>query len=264
VPLAALVDRAGVRPDARFVSLAARSARNHSTSLVLADALALGTLAALEVDGQPLATERGGPVRVVVPGRYFYKSLKWLARIELLAADRLGYWEATAGYHNTADPWLEQRYLAPGLTKAQAHEILAGLDIRGRDLRGLQAAGRNLAGLAAQNARLRDADFRDCDLAGSNFAGANLSNAHFDRARLTGASFRGADLEGAEFSGADLAGVCFLGASLLGASFCRPSQGSITEGAAVDAKTAFDPAGLGDLVPEQQAYLESALAPFRR
>jgi FMN phosphatase YigB (HAD superfamily) len=47
-------------------------------------------------------------VRTVTPGRYFYKSLKWLVSIELLAEDRLGYWEQEAGYHNHADPWREE------------------------------------------------------------------------------------------------------------------------------------------------------------
>ena len=61
----------------------ARSARDHSTSLLLADALALGTLVVLTCEGAPLETGHGGPVRTVVPGRYFYKSVKWLERIEL-------------------------------------------------------------------------------------------------------------------------------------------------------------------------------------
>ncbi len=71
------------------------------------------------VEGQSLTSEHGGPLRMIVPGRYLYKSLKWLTRIELLEIDRLGYWEAEAGYHNHADPWREERYLAPELTKQQ-------------------------------------------------------------------------------------------------------------------------------------------------
>ena len=120
VLLADLLSHAPPKPAARFVSFVSRSERSHSTSLVLAHAISLETLIALSCEGQPLAAEHGGPVRVVVPGRYFYKSLKWLAGVELLAEDRLGYWEATAGYHNHADPWQEQRYIAPGLTKQQA------------------------------------------------------------------------------------------------------------------------------------------------
>jgi DMSO/TMAO reductase YedYZ molybdopterin-dependent catalytic subunit len=259
VPLAALLERVAPLPEARYLSFTARSDRRHSTSLVLAEALALDVLVALEVEGAPLAAERGGPVRVVVPGRYFYKSLKWLESIELLAADRLGFWESTAGYHNHADPWHEERYPAPGLTKAQARELLAGRNICGRDLRSLRAAGLELSGLAAENALLRDADFRDCDLRNARFDGANLSNAHFDRATLAGASFRGADLEGADFAGADLRGACFAAASLLGASFCQASDGNIAAPAQLDRVTCFDPASLADLAPQQQAFLHTFL-----
>ena len=144
VPLAALLEIAAPHSAARFVSFVARSARGHSTSLPLADAMALDALVALDADGAALASEHGGPVRMVVPDRYFYKSLKWLERVELLEVDRLGYWEATAGYHNAADPRLEQRYMAPGLSKAEARAILAQRDISNRDLRSLDCAGTRL------------------------------------------------------------------------------------------------------------------------
>jgi len=258
VPLAALVERAEPRPEARFVWFVARTDRDHSTSLLLADALALDALVTLGVDGVPLPEERGGPVRMVVPGRYFYKSLKWLERIELLGEDRLGFWERTAGYHNTADPWREQRYMAAGLSKAEARQILESHDISRRELLSLRAEGRSLAGLRAQDALLRDADFRGCDLRASRFDGANLSNAHFEGADLRGASFRRADLEGADFQRADLRGACLSGASLVGASFCDASDPS-GSAANADRTTQFDPAAHAALVPPQQAFLQAAL-----
>ena len=58
---------------------------------------------------QPLEQEHGGPVRLVVPHLYFWKSAKWLQSIEFLAEDAPGYWEVR-GYHNRGDPWAEQRY----------------------------------------------------------------------------------------------------------------------------------------------------------
>ena len=58
---------------------------------------------------QPLEQEHGGPVRLVVPHLYFWKSAKWLQSIEFLAEDAPGYWEVR-GYHNRGDPWEEQRY----------------------------------------------------------------------------------------------------------------------------------------------------------
>ncbi|MEX2141932.1 MAG: molybdopterin-dependent oxidoreductase [Pirellulales bacterium] len=254
-----------VRPQvaARFVSFVARSERNHSTSLVLAEAIELGTLLALECDGQPLSSEHGGPVRVVTPMRYFYKSLKWLTEIELLAEDRLGYWEAAAGYHNRADPWREERYMAPGLTKQQAATILTTRDWSGRELRSINASRRELRGLVAQGALLRDADFRRCDLQDASFREANLSNAHLEQADLRRASFAAADCEGANFSGADLRGANFSGASLFGASFCTESvTGSeeTGEAALIDRTTRIDLEAIKQLTPVQQEFVRRALA----
>jgi DMSO/TMAO reductase YedYZ molybdopterin-dependent catalytic subunit len=66
-------------------------------------------LLATRADGEPLSPEHGGPLRLVVPGKYFWKSAKWLREIELSSVDRLGFWERY-GYHNDADPWKEERY----------------------------------------------------------------------------------------------------------------------------------------------------------
>ena len=255
VPFAALLEIAGPSRDARFVSFVAHSERQHSTSLPLADLLQLDALVALRYEGQPLAAGHGGPVRMIVPGRYFYKSLKWLAQIELLAADRLGYWEAEAGYHNVADPWREERYMAPALSRQEMAAALAGRDFRRRELRSLDARGHDLAGLVASSALLRDADFRDCNLAGADFAGANLSNARLGGANLSGASFRGADVEGADFCGADLRGADFRSASLLGTTFTGVESSAI-----LAATTQFDLDRLGDLAPEQAAFIRQQIA----
>jgi DMSO/TMAO reductase YedYZ molybdopterin-dependent catalytic subunit len=66
-------------------------------------------LLATEADGEPLAPDHGWPLRLVIPGKYFWKSAKWLRGIELRARDKPGFWERY-GYHNDADPWREQRY----------------------------------------------------------------------------------------------------------------------------------------------------------
>ena len=261
VLLDALLQRAGPRPAAQYVSFVARSPRSHSTSLPLADACRLETLVALEADGRPLEEVHGGPLRVVVPGRYFYKSLKWVERIELLAADRLGYWESEAGYHNEADPWLEQRFLAASLTRQQMAEAIASRDFSGRELRGIDARGRDMAGLVARDALLRNADFRDCRLQQAVFDGANLSNAHFEGADLRRASFAAADVEGANFAGADLRGANFAGASLVGASFGGgASQDASSQLAAkIDRSTHFDLPSLDQLVPAEAAFVAAAI-----
>jgi DMSO/TMAO reductase YedYZ molybdopterin-dependent catalytic subunit len=62
-----------------------------------------------EADGEPLTSDHGWPLRLVVPSRYFWKSAKWLRGLELRADDQPGFWERY-GYHNDADYWQEQRY----------------------------------------------------------------------------------------------------------------------------------------------------------
>ena len=59
--------------------------------------------------GEPLTQEHGAPVRVVIPKWYFWKSAKWIRRIEFAVEDRPGFWEVR-GYHNEGDPWKEDRY----------------------------------------------------------------------------------------------------------------------------------------------------------
>ncbi len=66
-------------------------------------------LLATHADGAPLTAEHGGPLRLIVPHKYFWKSAKWLKGIRLLPVDRPGFWERY-GYHNDADPWQEERY----------------------------------------------------------------------------------------------------------------------------------------------------------
>ena len=60
-------------------------------------------------DGRPLTRDHGGPVRLIVPHLYLWKSAKWLKAIEVRTGDEPGFWEVR-GYHNRGDPWAEQRY----------------------------------------------------------------------------------------------------------------------------------------------------------
>ena len=60
-------------------------------------------------DGEPLAPDHGGPMRLVVPKRYGWKSAKWVNGMEFMADDAPGFWEQR-GYHMEGDPWKEQRF----------------------------------------------------------------------------------------------------------------------------------------------------------
>jgi DMSO/TMAO reductase YedYZ molybdopterin-dependent catalytic subunit len=81
----------------------------YTTNTPLHDVLADNALLAWSFDGQPLAPEHGGPLRMVVPRLYFWKSAKWLRGLEVLDHDTPGFWERN-GYHNVGDPWREQRF----------------------------------------------------------------------------------------------------------------------------------------------------------
>lgn len=97
----------GVKPEAKFVI--AHCEHGYTTNLPLEVMLDDDVLLAYRYDGRPLEPEHGYPLRTLVPKKYFWKSAKWLRGLEFSAQDRLGFWEQ-AGYHNEADPWLEQRF----------------------------------------------------------------------------------------------------------------------------------------------------------
>jgi DMSO/TMAO reductase YedYZ molybdopterin-dependent catalytic subunit len=81
----------------------------YTTNVPLPDLLGDDILVAYEYDAAPIAPEHGGPVRLVVPHLYFWKSAKWLRGVTLLDHDEPGFWERN-GYHAYGDPFREQRY----------------------------------------------------------------------------------------------------------------------------------------------------------
>jgi len=95
------------KPTARFVI--AHAEQDFTSNVPLSFLEDENALFATHADGEPLAPEHGYPLRLVIPGKYFWKSAKWLRGIELSSVDRPGFWERY-GYHNDADPWQEQRY----------------------------------------------------------------------------------------------------------------------------------------------------------
>jgi DMSO/TMAO reductase YedYZ molybdopterin-dependent catalytic subunit len=103
----AILERTGVDPQARYVLVKAEE--GWTTNLPLAHFAAEDALFADRHDGRPLPHEHGGPLRLVVPRLYSWKSAKWARGIELLARDRAGFWEQ-GGYHMRGDPWLEERF----------------------------------------------------------------------------------------------------------------------------------------------------------
>lgn len=107
LPTRALLDMIKPKPEARFVIQ--HSSDGYTTNVPLADFAGEDVLLAHSWEGKPLTAEHGGPVRLVLPKLYFWKSAKWLARLEFVAQDRACFWEQR-GYHMRGDPWAEERY----------------------------------------------------------------------------------------------------------------------------------------------------------
>lgn len=107
VPWSALAELAGQKASAQFAIAHAEAGFTANVPVEFLERE--GALLATHADGEPLTEEHGRPLRLVIPGKYFWKSAKWLRGIELRSDDRPGFWERY-GYHNDADPWQEQRY----------------------------------------------------------------------------------------------------------------------------------------------------------
>jgi DMSO/TMAO reductase YedYZ molybdopterin-dependent catalytic subunit len=107
VPWDAVAELVQPRPAARFAI--AHAEAGFTANVPLSALERHGAMLATHADGEPLTAEHGGPLRLIVPGTYFWKSAKWLRGMELTAEDQPGFWERL-GYHNDADPIHEQRY----------------------------------------------------------------------------------------------------------------------------------------------------------
>lgn len=97
----------GVKPSAKFVI--AHCDYGYTTNTPLEAMLDDDVLLAYKYAGDWLEPDHGGPLRTLVPKLYFWKSAKFLRALEFSPVDKPGFWER-GGYHNTGDPWLEQRF----------------------------------------------------------------------------------------------------------------------------------------------------------
>lgn len=102
-----LVKHVQPKPEAAHVIFHAYD--GYTTNVSLQAFLDEDVLLAHTWEGYPITRNHGGPVRVVIPRYYFWKSPKWIKRIEFSRDDRPGFWEVR-GYHNVGDPWKEERY----------------------------------------------------------------------------------------------------------------------------------------------------------
>ena len=102
-----LLRRVRVSPEASHVMIHCYG--GYTTNLPLEDFLSARALFADTHGGKPLLLDHGGPLRLVVPHLYAWKSAKWANGVELLSEDQRGFWEEN-GYHTYGDPWKEERF----------------------------------------------------------------------------------------------------------------------------------------------------------
>ncbi len=135
VPLRDILERAGVKPGVRKVAF--HAADGYSDSITLEQAKKPEVLIAYQMNGQPLTREHGFPARLLVPGLYGLKSVKWLTRIEPVAEDFQGYWQVR-GWSDTAVVKTMARFDVPvdGAQLPLAPAALGGVAFAG--LRGVQ------------------------------------------------------------------------------------------------------------------------------
>lgn len=107
VAMRTLLDQVKPLPSAKYLMV--KSYDGYSTNIPLADVDREDVFLAHTWQDQPLDREHGGPVRLVVPHLYFWKSAKWIRHVTFMDRDQPGYWEAR-GYHMRGNPWKEERY----------------------------------------------------------------------------------------------------------------------------------------------------------
>jgi len=101
-----IVEMAEPKDNAKYVTFECED--GYTTSLPIKDLFEREVLLAYKLQDEPLKPERGGPLRLIVPHKYAYKSAMWVRKIKFTSTQELGYWESR-GYSNTADPWKEDR-----------------------------------------------------------------------------------------------------------------------------------------------------------
>jgi DMSO/TMAO reductase YedYZ molybdopterin-dependent catalytic subunit len=107
VTIDTLLKDAGADAPAGFVM--AHCDGGYTTNVPAADVIDGKGLLVHTYDGEPLAPEHGGPVRLLIPHLYLWKSAKWIRSLKFMDQDAPGFWERY-GYHMYGDPWREQRY----------------------------------------------------------------------------------------------------------------------------------------------------------
>ena len=96
VTLRELMGLADIDPRATHLVFHSSDAADYTDSLTIEEALRPDTILAYWMNGEPLTPQMGRPLRLIIPGKYAYKDVKWVVRVEAVALGPegyLGYWE---------------------------------------------------------------------------------------------------------------------------------------------------------------------------
>jgi len=129
VPIREIIERVRPKPEATAVRIHADP--DYTTNLTLDELVDDDVLLALKHDGQDLTPDHGGPLRLLVPKLYFWKSAKWLRGLEFLDVNPPGFWEVN-GYHMRGNPWEEERYADQETRAMQQMRAQASRALRAR------------------------------------------------------------------------------------------------------------------------------------
>jgi DMSO/TMAO reductase YedYZ molybdopterin-dependent catalytic subunit len=98
-----------IEVDTKAIEILEHCYGGYTTNISMDDFLREENFFAHTLDGNPLPADHGGPMRLVVPHIYAWKSAKWINGLEFLSEMKLGFWERN-GYHHRGEPWAEERY----------------------------------------------------------------------------------------------------------------------------------------------------------
>lgn len=133
VPLRDLLERA--RPDTGAYDVVLRSVDGYTDSIRIGKAMEPKTIVAYLMDGYRLPQAHGFPARLLVPNIYGMKNVKWLAKIEVVKNDFLGYWmergwsdRAVVNTHSRIDTrsrltWTGGNVTVAGIANAGSREV---------------------------------------------------------------------------------------------------------------------------------------------
>ena len=107
VKISTLFNELGIKAPTNWTMIG--SFTGYTTNLPLKDLLMDNTMISYSYEDEEITPEHGGPIRLIVPHLYFWKSAKWVDKITFIDDDKPGFWE-NYGYHMYGDPWKEQRY----------------------------------------------------------------------------------------------------------------------------------------------------------